>query len=397
MSRPLSTSLDPASPDPIFGAGDAARRDPRPEALDLVVGLYVDPSGEVPVMAAVREAETRLAAAGGSKRYLPIGGSPAFTGSMGELLFGTPPPARVELLGTPGGTGALRAAMELVAGIRPAASLLVAEPTWPNHYAVAAAAGLPVRLLAHLDARGAFNLPGHLAAIAAARPGDAILLHASCHNPTGIDPTPAEWTALAAAIASRRLVAILDLAYQGLGTGLAGDAAALGAFLDAGTEFLVAASASKTLGLYAERVGALAIAGVDAAATAVIAGHARSHIRAAWSNPPAHGEAIVAMVLTDAGLRATWSAELDAMRERIAQHRAALAAACVAGGMDTSTIAAGHGMFALLGLDDAAREALARDHAIHTAPGGRINLAALAPIDAPRVAAAVAAVADVRG
>jgi aspartate aminotransferase len=392
MSTPLSAGIGPAAPDPIFGAGDAARRDPRPDKLDLVVGLYVDPSGEVPVMAAVREAESRLAAAGGSKRYLPIGGSPAFTGPMGELLFGAPLPTRVELLGTPGGTGALRAAMELVAGIRPAASLLVAEPTWPNHHAVAAAAGLPVRTLAHLDTQGAFDLPGHLAAIATARPGDAVLLHASCHNPTGIDPAPAEWVQLAAAIAERRLVAILDLAYQGLGTGLAGDAAALGAFLDAGGEFLVAASSSKNLGLYAERVGALVIAGADASSTAVIAGHARARIRAAWSNPPAHGEAIVATVLADVGLRAAWSAELDGMRERIAVHRAALAAACAAAGIDASAIETGHGMFALLGLDGAAREALARDHAIHTAPGGRINLAALSPADAPRVAAALVAV-----
>ena len=392
MSSPLSAGLSPAASDPIFGAGDLARRDDRPGRLDLVVGLYVNAAGEVPMMTAVREAEARLAAAGGSKRYLPIGGSPAFTAAAGALLFGGSVPARVELLGTPGGTGALRAAMELVAHIRPTASLLVAGPTWPNHAAIAAAAGLPVRAFAHLDPAGRFDLDAHLAAIAAARPGDAILLHASCHNPTGIDPDAAGWAALARSVTDRRLVAILDLAYQGLGDGLERDAAALRTFEAAGAEFLVAASASKNLGLYAERVGALTIAGADPTATALVAGHARARIRAAWSNPPAHGEAIVTTILSDPALRAAWSAELDGMRDRIAAHRAALADALEAADLEASGIRAGRGMFALLDLDDTARATLARDHAVHTAPGGRINLAALAPADAPRVAAALRAV-----
>ena len=227
---------------------------------------------------------------------------------------------------------------------------------------------------------------------ASAAPGDAFIFHGACHNPTGIDPTAAEWGAIADAVAARGILPILDFAYQGLGDGLVEDAASLRTFLATGCEILVAASASKNFALYDERVGALAIVAADAPAAAAILTHAKVAIRAAWSNPPGHGGEIVAEILGDDALRAQWEGEVTAMRDRINGNRRAFVAALAGeGASDVSHLLTGRGMFSLLGLDDAQLAALRDKQAIYLVSRGRINFAGLSAVKIPIVAKAVAA------
>ena len=300
---------------------------------------------------------------------------------------------RIEVLHTPGGTGAVRLAVELVNRLRPQAEIWVSDPTWPNHPQIADAVGVPHR--SHpwttTDAR-ALDLDAVLQSINAAKPGDAFIFHGACHNPTGIDPTAAQWRVIAEAVAVHSLLPILDFAYQGLGDGLVGDAASLRAFLATGCEILVAASASKNFALYDERVGALAIVAEDKEAAAAILTHAKVAIRAAWSNPPGHGGEIVAEILSDDVLRAQWEGEVTAMRERINGNRRAFVAALASEGAgDFSHLLTGRGMFSLLGLNDAQLKRLRDEQAIYLVARGRINFAGLSAVKTPIVAKAVAA------
>ena len=311
--------------------------------------------------------------------------------------FGALPPVassgRVEVLHTPGGTGAVRLAVELVRRLRPGAEIWVSDPTWPNHPQIADAVGVRHRSHPWTTANvRELDLEAVLGAIASAKPGDAFIFHGACHNPTGIDPTAAQWGAIADAVAARGVLPILDFAYQGLGDGLVEDAASLRAFLATGCEVLVAASASKNFALYDERVGALAIVAADPAAAAAILTHAKVAIRAAWSNPPGHGGEIVAEILGDDALRAQWELEVTAMRERInGNRRAFVAALAEAGAGDFSHLLTGRGMFSLLGLSDAQLARLRDEHAIYLVARGRINFAGLSAAKIPIVATAVAA------
>ena len=242
------------------------------------------------------------------------------------------------------------------------------------------------------DARS-LNTTALFDAIAAAKGGDAMILHGACHNPTGIDPTPEQWTEIAHEIAHRGILPILDFAYQGFGEGLIEDAASLRAFLATGCEVLVASSSSKNFALYNERVGSLAIIGTDGSAAASIASHARMGVRTMWSNPPAHGGAIVATILGDATLRAQWEGEVSAMRTRIQGSRTAFAAALTASGAgDFSYLLDHRGMFSLLGLSDEQLKRLRDEHAVYLVARGRINMAGLSAAKIPIVAKAVAAV-----
>jgi aspartate/tyrosine/aromatic aminotransferase len=270
----------------------------------------------------------------------------------------------------------------------------VGEPTWPNHTQIIESARITARRHDWIteDARS-LNTSALFDAIAAAKGGDAMILHGACHNPTGIDPTPEQWTEIAQRIAHRGILPILDFAYQGFGEGLIEDAASLRAFLATGCEVLVASSSSKNFALYNERVGSLAIIGADAAAASSIASHARMAVRTMWSNPPAHGGAIVATILGDATLRAQWEGEVSAMRTRIADSRAAFAAALTAAGAgDFSYLLSHHGMFSLLGLTDDQLKRLRDEHAVYLVARGRINMAGLSATKIPIVAKAVAAV-----
>lgn len=400
----LSARISDAPGDPIFGIVELFRADSRPHKINLAAGVYMDEQGVTPILPSVREAEERLLASTTSKLYVPIGGDPTYLAAAKSLLFrpvggawGELEPAaadRVQMIHTPGGTGAVRLAVELVARLRPGAEIWVGEPTWPNHTQIIEAARITARRHDWItdDARS-LNTSALFDAIAAAKGGDAIILHGACHNPTGIDPTPEQWSEIAQQIAHRGMLPILDFAYQGFGEGLIEDAASLRAFLATGCEVLVASSSSKNFALYNERVGSLAIVGADAAAASSLASHARMAVRTMWSNPPAHGGAIVSTILGDAALRAQWEGEVATMRSRVDESRAAFVAALAAAGAgDYSHLLEHHGMFSLLGLTDEQLRRLREEHAVYLVARGRINMAGLSRAIIPRVAAAVVAV-----
>ncbi len=400
----LSARISDAPSDPIFGIVELFRADQRPDKINLAAGVYMNEQGITPILPSVREAESRILSASTTKLYMPISGDPAYLAAAKTLLFRTVGGAwgeiesaaseRVQMIHTPGGTGAVRLAVDLVSRLRPGAEIWVGEPTWPNHTQIIESARITARRHDWItdDARS-LNTSALFDAIAAAKGGDAMILHGACHNPTGIDPTPEQWSEIAQQIAHRGILPILDFAYQGFGEGLIEDAASLRAFLATGCEVLVASSSSKNFALYNERVGSLAIIGADGAAAASIASHARMAVRTMWSNPPAHGGAIVATILGDATLRAQWEGEVNAMRTRIKASRTAFAAALTAAGAgDFSYLLDHHGMFSLLGLTDDQLKRLRDEHAVYLVARGRINMAGLSAAKIPVVAKAVAAV-----
>jgi len=400
----LSARISDAPSDPIFGIVELFRADQRPDKINLAAGVYMDEQGITPILPSVREAESRILSASTTKLYMPISGDPAYLAAAKTLLFRTVGGAwgeiesaaseHVQMIHTPGGTGAVRLAVDLVSRLRPGAEIWVGEPPGPNHPQIFESARMTARRHDWItDDTRALNVSALFDAIAAAKGGDAMILHGACHNPTGIDPTAEQWIEIAQQIAHRGILPILDFAYQGFGEGLIEDAASLRAFLATGCEVLVASSSSKNFALYNERVGSLAIIGADGAAAASIASHARMAVRTMWSNPPAHGGAIVATILNDATLRAQWEGEVSAMRTRIQGSRTAFAAALTAAGAgEFSYLLDHHGMFSLLGLTDDQLKRLRDEHAVYLVARGRINMAGLSAAKIPIVAKAVAAV-----
>jgi aspartate aminotransferase len=405
MPEPVFAGLAPAPPDSILGLTEAFKADPRPARISLAAGIYQDETGRTPVLASVAEAERRILAAGAAKTYRPIGGDPAYTGPVRALVFGEDHPVladgRAETLHTPGGTGALRVAADLVRRLSPGATAWLSRPTWPNHPQVFEAASLPVRWYPYLDESGAgLDLAGMMAALDEAAPGDLVVVHACCHNPTGTDLPPEAWGRLAALVAERRLLPLLDFAYQGFGDGLDEDAAGVRALAAEGGTVLVASSMSKNFAIYSERVGALSIVGATRDEVVALASHAKVAVRANYSNPPAHGGEIVATVLGDPDLRARWVEEVAVMRDRINGNRARfvarLAAEGVAGGpgapLDAEALLRQRGMFSLLGMSGDQVSRLRDEFAVYVVAGGRINVAGLTEANLAPACAAIAAV-----
>jgi aromatic-amino-acid transaminase len=316
-----------------------------------------------------------------------------FVHALMPYVFGGDPArgGRIEGMQTPGGTGAVRLAVALAkrAGVT---RVLMGTPSWPNHAQILADLGLELVPFAHATADGLAALGALETALAAAGEGDAVLLHGCCHNPTGIDYTAAQWDEIAALLARSAALPIVDLAYQGLGAGMEEDAYGARKVVDAKPEALVAYSCDKNFGLYRDRVGALYIQTADGEALkrALSNGHALA--RAAWSMPPDHGAAAVRLVLEDTRLTAQWQDELDQMRVRIAQVRAALGEAGSAGALDLMPVARGHGMFATLPLSKEQIQTLRADHGIYMAGSGRINIAGLTMGNLPKFVDALAAV-----
>ncbi len=363
----------------------AFRADPRVHKIDLGVGVFRDDAGHTPVMAAIKQAETRLIATQDSKRYLGPEGDKGFTALLEPMVFGDTVTAdRLCGVQTPGGTGALRLGAELLAkaGVR---RILVGQPSWANHAPVFAAAGIIVVPHAAFDMIGqTLDLAAMLSAIGQAEAGDAILLHGCCHNPTGIDPDADQWHAIAAAVADSRIVPFVDLAYQGLGDDMAGDAAGTRAVLSAVPFGLVAYSCDKNFGLYRERTGALWATAPDDEARDIVLSNLLALARANWSMPPDHGAAAVRIVLEDERLAADWRAELDGLRGRLQRLRGELAAIGRAGAIDLAPLVHGKGMFATLPLSGGQIEWLRATHGIYMAGSGRINIAGFAPGDVAR-------------
>ena len=394
----MFADLPPRAPDAILGLMERFRADERPHKVSLASGVYVDESGITPVLATVREAEERILEKQTTKVYKPIDGDPAYLRPVRDLVFGAGHPAvsagRVQLLHTPGGTGALRVAGDLVHAIAPGAAVWLSTPTWPNHPQVFEAAGIPVRSYPYLGADGELDMDALLGVLRSVPAGDVVLLHGCCHNPTGIDPTPAQWAVIADVLAEGRVLPLLDFAYQGFADGLSEDARGLMALLERVETMLVASSFSKNFALYDERVGALGIVGADAAETQSLLSHAKGVVRANYSNPPAHGGEIVAAILGDEALRARWVDEVATMRGRINGNRATFVAGLKAAGApgNHEGLMRQRGMFSLLPLGEERVARLRDDYAIYVVGKGRVNVAGLTAANLGPVCEALAAV-----
>ncbi|MFO0868860.1 MAG: amino acid aminotransferase [Pirellulales bacterium] len=393
-------ALTVAPPDPILGLNDAFRKDSHPHKVNLSVGVYKDAAGNTPILQCVKEAERRLLESESNKSYLPIEGSPAYGKLVRELLFGTNheivTSGRAVTAHTPGGTGALRVAADFIKRKLPVAKVWFSKPTWDNHLNIFSSAGLPVDSYAYIDTAGqGLDFPGLLAALEAIPAGDAICLHAGCHNPTGIDPSPEQWRQIADVVQRRGLLPLVDFAYQGFGAGLAEDAAGLRELARPGQELLVCSSFSKNFGLYNERVGALTVVAPSAAAADAALSHVKVCIRVNYSNPPCHGAAIVATVLGDATLRSQWEGEVAEMRQRIARMRQLFVDTMKqkSPGRDFSFICRQRGMFSFSGLTPLQVDELRTKHGVYiVVNGGRINVAGMTEGNIDSLCSAIAAV-----
>jgi aspartate/tyrosine/aromatic aminotransferase len=398
-----------APQDPILGLNDAFRADLNPRKVNLSVGVYKDATGKTPIMRCVKEAEGRILKNETTKDYVSIQGSPEFTRAVQELVFGPAGPAqaaspahqaspalakgRTATVQTPGGTAALRVAADFLKRIFPNAAVWLSDPTWPNHPSIFQAAGLAVRTYPYFDpATNGLALGRMLQVLADIPAGDVLVLHGCCHNPTGIDPTAEEWSRIADVVAGRQLLTLVDFAYQGLAEGLREDAAGLATLVQTGQELFVASSFSKNFGLYNERVGALsAVCKTSAAAEAVLS-QLKTCIRANYSNPPAHGAAIVATILSDPELRSAWEGEVGQIRERINRMRSLLVRTLAERGVqrDFSFITRQRGMFSFSGLTPEQVRRLRDEHAIYIVGSGRINVAGMTEENMVPLAAAIA-------
>ncbi|MQL48597.1 aminotransferase class I/II-fold pyridoxal phosphate-dependent enzyme [Photorhabdus khanii] len=373
-----------APADPILGLADTFRSDPRTNKINLGIGVYKDETGKTPVLTSVKKAEQYLLENEATKNYLPISGLAEFGIVTQELLFGKDHPVvtdkRARTAQSPGGTGALRIAADFIAKQTNAKQVWISNPTWPNHKNVFSAAGLEVREYKYYDAeKHALNFEDMLASLSDAQAGDVVLFHGCCHNPTGIDPTPAQWAKLAEMSAEKGWLPIFDFAYQGFAKGLNEDAEGLRIFAKNHNELIVASSYSKNFGLYNERVGACTIVAGDSDTAEKAFSQAKAIIRANYSNPPSHGASVVATILSNEELKAAWEQELTTMRERIQRMRQLLVNTLQEKGakQDFSFIINQNGMFSFSGLTKEQVERLRTEFGIYAVSSGRINVAGL--------------------
>ena len=393
-------ALPLAPPDAILGLGEAFKTDPNRKKINLSVGVYKDAAGETPILASVKDAERQLLEREKSKGYLSIEGLAEYGARVQELLFGAGheilTSGRAVTAQTPGGTGALRVAADLLRKHFPTAKVWMSKPTWANHPAIFGAADQQVETYAYIDAAGqGLDFPAMLASLKQIPAGDIVLLHACCHNPTGIDPTVEQWREIAAVLAERKLLPLVDFAYQGFGDGLAEDAAGLHELAKLNPELLVCSSFSKNFGLYGERVGALTLVAGSADAAQKALSQVRVGIRTNYSNPPIHGGALVAAVLNDPKLRQQWDAEVAAMRSRIHQMRKLFVETMKtkAPKHDFSFITRQRGMFSFSGLSNMQVDELRTKHAVYVVGnGGRINVAGMTANNMQVLCDAIAAV-----
>jgi len=380
--------LTPQAPDALLSIIGAFRADPRADKLDLGVGVYRDVHGATPVLSAVKAAEQRLLDTQATKAYLGPEGDIGFLEQLHPIIFGASPNKASFAVQTPGGTGALRLGAEVLAAARPGMRVFMGTPTWPNHPQIFDITRLNVTAYRYFDAAAqAVRFDEMMATLQTAQAGDALLLQACCHNPTGADLSMDQWRAVADLVAQRGLTPLVDLAYQGLGQGLGEDAAGMRLVIDAAPDALLAYSCDKNFGLYRERVGALYALSDSAARLDLATSNIKALARANWSMPPDHGAAVVRLILEDEALTQDWIAELDGMRERIVGLRQGLAAADAS----LSALAGQHGMFAQLPLSPAQVAHLRTTNGIYMAGSGRINIAGLTPATVGPFAAAYAA------
>jgi aspartate/tyrosine/aromatic aminotransferase len=391
--------VPPAPADPILGLTEAFKKDPNPEKINLGVGVFTDASGKTPILASVKEAEKRLAANAVTRNYLPIDGDPSFRGHMQNLVFGR----ESEIVFTkractacaPGGTGALRVAADFLKSNFPNTTVYLSNPTWPNHPQIFDAAGLRTDRYPWFDPVGnKLDFSAFLDTLSRIPSGSALLLHACCHNPTGIDPTHEQWAEIARILSSRGILPIVDFAYQGFGDGLEEDAAGVRTLAGLCREMIVCNSCSKNFGLYADRVGSVTFVTQSEETAAKVASQAKRVIRSNYSSPPQHGFSVVSTILSDPALATMWEAEVAAMRARLASLRGLFADSLAAKGVkqDFGFIKRQKGMFSFSGLTKDQVETLKKKYSIYIVASGRVSVAGMNEKTMDRLATAIASV-----
>jgi len=388
MNAPHSPSLlagvQLAPRDPILGLTEAYNADKNPKKVNLGVGVYTGDDGKVPLLECVRRAERQLVEQPAARNYLPIDGLATYDKAVQALVFGADCAAlkegRIVTVQSLGGTGGLRVGADFLRRTAPGATLWISDPSWENHRAVFENAGFKVDTYAYYDAKSrGVNFDGMLAALRAMPAGDIVLLHACCHNPTGVDLSEAQWAEVAKTMAARGLVPFLDIAYQGFGDGLQPDGSAVRLFAASGMPLFVANSFSKSFSLYGERVGSLSVVAQSSEEGARVLSQIKRLVRANYSNPPTHGGQIVATVLASPELRTLWEQELGQMRDRIKSMRKLLVEKIHARvpGADFSFIMSQRGMFSYSGLTKEQVVRMREEFAVYAIESGRICVAAL--------------------
>jgi aromatic-amino-acid transaminase len=380
----IFASVELAPRDPILGLNEQFKADTRSTKVNLGVGVYYDDAGRIPLLKAVRQAETRVFEQAEPRNYLPIDGIPGYNTGARTLLLGAGSPLIAEhrslTVQTLGGTGALKVGADFLKQILPDAKVAISNPSWANHQALFATAGFPVVSYDYYDATThGLDFDGMLASLRALPAGSIVVLHACCHNPTGVDPTLDQWREIASTLQVGQLVPFLDIAYQGFGDGIEEDAAVVRLFASMGMTMFISSSFSKSFSLYGERVGALTlVTSGDDESTRVLS-QLKRVIRTNYSNPPTHGGSLVSTVLNTPELYALWADELSGMRDRIRSMRHQLVEKIQAHGVDQdfSFVKAQRGMFSYSGLTKPQVERLREDFGIYAVGSGRICVAAL--------------------
>lgn len=399
-SSSLFSHVPPYEGDPILSLMEAFQTDPRPHKVSLSIGVYFDDEGRLPVLPSVRQAETALLQEISPRPYLPIEGMADYRCAVQRLLFGAGHEAvtsgRIATLQTPGGSGGLKVGADFLRRYFPASGLWISDPTWDNHRAIFEGAGLAVRTYPYYDpASGGLCFDRMLASLDALPRHSIVLLHASCHNPTGVDLSQAQWEALIPVLRERELIPFVDIAYQGFGDGLDEDAFALRALAEAGIQFFAANSFSKNFSMYGERCGGLSVVCNDRAAAETVLGQLKATVRRNYSTPPTHGARVIARVLNDPALFALWTEETAAMRKRIRAMRERLLAVLdekFQGRRDFGYLVTQRGMFSYTGLSEAQVGQLRDEHAVYLVRSGRMCLSGLTTGNVDHVAASMAAV-----
>jgi len=392
----LFSSVELAPRDPILGLNEAFGADARTDKVNLGVGVYYDANGQVPLLRAVREAEKARLEAQLPRGYLPIDGIALYDSAVQKLLFGAESPLladrRVVTAQALGGTGALKVGADFLKRLNPSVPVAISNPSWENHRALFEGAGFEVVDYPYYDAAThGVDIEAMLAGFAKLPKGAIVVLHACCHNPTGVDLGADDWARVIEAVRSHGLVPFIDIAYQGFGDGIDADGLAVRLFADSGLPFFVASSFSKSFSLYGERVGALSIVTGSHDEAVRVQSQLKRVIRTNYSNPPTHGAAVVSAVLNHDALRATWEKELGEMRERIRAMRRGLTERLSAHG-NFDFIQKQRGMFSYSGLTPAQVDRLRTEFGIYAVGTGRICVAALNEGNLPRVAHAIAKV-----
>ncbi|KAF1032479.1 MAG: Aspartate aminotransferase [Pseudomonas sp.] len=391
-------AIDRVPGDPILGLMELYAQDSNPHKFDLGVGVYKDDQGLTPIPRAVKLAEQRLVDQQATKTYIGGHGNAAFGTLISQLVLGADSPLlaarRAGATQTPGGTGALRLSADFIAQNLPGRGVWLSNPTWPIHESIFDKAGIKVSHYPYVEADNRLDVPAMLATLSRVPEGDVVLLHACCHNPTGFDLSHDDWRQVLQIVRKRKLLPLIDFAYQGFGDGLEQDAWAVRLFAAELPEVLITSSCSKNFGLYSDRVGALIVCAATAEKLTDVRSQLASTARNLWSTPPDHGAAVVATILGDTELKALWSEEVEVMRSRIAHLRSGLVEALIPHGLaeQFAHIGAQRGMFSYTGLSAGQVKQLRDKHSVYMVSSGRANVAGM---DATRLALLAEAIADV--